>query len=476
VNTIAIANRADCCEGRSEGIKAYVIDQDDNEILCGSFGKAGKGETVAVTCGEEVNAKRVKIVGSHRGPINLAEVMAFGANYGISNVLFQTPAAGLKVSGNCHVGHGSGVKNANTGILTDGETNSKKGYWHSCKRGTSAFAKFNLEAPASITRVDITNRADCCEDRLTNVQVLLKNSETNKEVLCGRIGRTGRGQTARVTCDDTIKANQVIVKGGNGNLHFSEIKAWGENFNQAFPVVDCVGGWSTTETCNAGTKGYSTQTYAVTGEPKNGGLKCPFDHGATQTEECVQPVDIEFSVAETEESFTAAKQEDFAQAVADKLGIDRSQVKLSIGVKKNPISRRLSEGLIITITIEVFASEVFENLVTLESEEFSEQVATASGVTPTFEQLKPAAGSNICATCKWIDFGNGTGKIEVIHYINSQKSGEKGLQHKCYHIGDVCKCICKETAFVAGGVVSHKGHIGHNNLKKNGKVVSTPHQ
>merc|ERR1712028_286080 len=95
-------------------------------------------------------------------------------------------------------------------------------------------------------------------------------------------------------------------------------------------------------------------------------------------------------------------------------------VKITVGAKANPVSRRL-----VVAEVEKLESEAF---------------AKATGA--TFLQFKPTKGANgvskMCATCKW----DGK-KIIVTHYINAQKHGEKGLQHKCYHDGDTCKCVCK---------------------------------
>jgi len=189
------------------------------------------------------------------------------------------------------------------------------------------------------------------------------------------------------------------------------------------------------------------------------------------------PVDVEMTVAgETEESFTQDKQTTLIESIAAQLGIDASLISIKIGRQSNPIARRLSGSeLLITVTIAMEPEKVTEDVETLESPAFKEAVATATGITTTFQAFKPAKTDSgvtpLCARCKW----DGT-RIHVEHFINAQKHGEKGLQHKCYHIAGKCTCKCKATPFEAGGVVSHHGHVGHNDLKKNGRVVSTPHE
>merc|ERR1719162_772694 len=189
------------------------------------------------------------------------------------------------------------------------------------------------------------------------------------------------------------------------------------------------------------------------------------------------PVDVEMTVAgETEESFTQDKQTTLIESIAAQLGIDASLISIKIGRKSNPIARRLSGSeLLITVTIAMEVEKVTEEVEKLESPAFKEAVATATGITTTFQAFKPAKTESgvtpLCARCKW----DGT-RIHVEHFINAQKHGEKGLQHKCYHIAGKCTCKCKAAPFEAGGVVSHHGHVGHNNLKNNRGIVETPHE
>jgi len=164
------------------------------------------------------------------------------------------------------------------------------------------------------------------------------------------------------------------------------------------------------------------------------------------------PVDVEFEVAgETEETFTEDKQTAFINAISAELGIDASLITLTVGVKPNPIARRLVEGdaLLITITITLKAEQISAKVEKLESPALVATIAASTGITATFEAFKPAKTeggvSPLCARCKWEN-----NRIVVEHFINAQKHGEKGLQHKCYHLGDKCVCKCKAAAFSDG--------------------------
>lgn len=152
---------------------------------------------------------------------------------------------------------------------------------------------------------------------------------------------------------------------------------------------------------------------------------------------------------ETTEKLSPAKETSLKASIAAELGMSQDDIIITIGQIGNPIdgkrSRRLTTGLLITITFKVPADKAVAIVETLEEPAFAEAVAKSTGVTVEFQQFKPAAGSSVCATCK---YEPETDRIRVTHYINSQKSGDKGLQHKCYHTADNrCVCKCQQTEF-----------------------------
>jgi len=210
--------------------------------------------------------------------------------------------------------------------------------------------------------------------------------------------------------------------------------------------IDCTAAfsaWSTcSKTCGGGTQ---TKTWQITSPAQVNGA-CAHASGYTMdqecnTNECPEPVDVEMEINETEESFTDDKKKALQNEIANQLGLDPEDVEINVGAKPNPVSRRLissSRGLLITVTIKVLPSKVTEEIAVLESPTFTQKVAAATGIKTEFKAFKPTHGSSICATCKWDGH-----RVAVTHYVNAQKHGEKGLQHKCYHTrGGNCKCVC----------------------------------
>jgi len=251
-------------------------------------------------------------------------------------------------------------------------------------------------------------------------------------------------------CDVTIGNNAgahtdgtFLTNCNNYQDGVSEIRTYVE-----MTPVDCVGAHGTFSTCSKSCGGGSkTRTFELSSAAQHGGAACSHAHGHIETEECntnecPEVVDVEMTISETKESFTEDKKTALKDEIAKALGLSSDEVTITVGAKVNKVSRRLigatTTGLLITVTINVLPSKVTEEVDKIASPTFATNVATATGITPTFKAFKPAHGSSICATCVW----DGS-KIQVVHYINAQKHGEKGLQHKCYHEAGKCKCECQ---------------------------------
>jgi len=199
----------------------------------------------------------------------------------------------------------------------------------------------------------------------------------------------------------------------------------------------CAESCETLDACKAWTFGNGNRCYLMdeqhlkyVGEaPTNGAF-----NSGTCTESQQESLDVEMSVDYTEEEFKAKKTE-LTASIAASLGVSAGDIEISIGSKVNPRedARRLSTAaLLITVTFKVPASKVSTIVEKLETPTFKK----ATGA--SFVALKPAHGSSICATCTW----DGT-KIHVTHYINAQRAGVKGAQHKCYHDKTSNQCHCK---------------------------------
>jgi hypothetical protein len=199
------------------------------------------------------------------------------------------------------------------------------------------------------------------------------------------------------------------------------------------------------DTCKTGQQ---TRVFSITTSAVGPSAQCAHEHDSVETRpcnadpECPEEAAVETVISKTEEPFTEDEQESFINALAAELGIDADLISIEIGEVRNPTSRRLTEGLLITVTIAgVTPAKAVEEIEKLESPAFVEKIAEETGVTVEFKQFKPAHGSLLCATCKWDEV---SGRIQTTHYINSQTHGTKGMQHRCYHYDGKCKCECNK--------------------------------
>ena len=115
-----------------------------------------------------------------------------------SNILLNVGGDNTWVSGNCYVGHSSGVKTSSTGVMTDGVVNSRQGYWHAC-RSSGAWAKFRLPYVSDIDSVSVWNRADCCEGRIHGATASLVDVDGKEHRCSGSFKNNGRGAKTTAT-------------------------------------------------------------------------------------------------------------------------------------------------------------------------------------------------------------------------------------------------------------------------------------
>ncbi|XP_072110435.1 fucolectin-4-like isoform X1 [Mobula birostris] len=76
--------------------------------------------------------------------------------------------------------------------------------------------------------VKITNRGDCCWDRLKNAKVIVGDSVGRRAEgkVCGVISSLGCGETAVLLCHDTPGRIVTVVLGGYGILTLCEVEVY----------------------------------------------------------------------------------------------------------------------------------------------------------------------------------------------------------------------------------------------------------
>ncbi|XP_032894004.1 uncharacterized protein LOC116984049 [Amblyraja radiata] len=231
VSSIRIANRGDCCSEQLQGAEVRIGNSLENNgnsnKLCGIVQVASKTATFTFYCkgfiGRYVN---VFIPGPDK-ILALCEVEVFGFYMPTGtvttgeNVVFGAPAI-----------QSSTAQKADAGRATDG--NSQSHWTHSSctltNRTKDPWWRVDLNDIYAISMVSITNRKDCCSDRLIGAEIRIGNSledNGNSNRVCGII-KSVSATTQVFSCGGfTGQYVNVIILGPAKTLTLCEVQVFG---------------------------------------------------------------------------------------------------------------------------------------------------------------------------------------------------------------------------------------------------------
>ncbi|XP_042322587.1 uncharacterized protein LOC121930412 [Sceloporus undulatus] len=211
VLSVVVTNRGDCCADRIRGAEIRIGDSKERGGIrnprCTTITSLNLGETGKFECDEMLGRYVTITIPDTNRYLSLCEVQVFGQllippipNVALDGKAFQSSsysqlgAAEHAIDGSlvADFGHGSCTH-------TDYELNP---WW-----------MVDLKAEFNVTRVDITNREDCCAYRLDGAEIRIGNSRetggsTNPR--CAVISSIGRGETESFDCKG-MKGQYVTV-------------------------------------------------------------------------------------------------------------------------------------------------------------------------------------------------------------------------------------------------------------------------
>ncbi|GMH44697.1 hypothetical protein BSKO_12649 [Bryopsis sp. KO-2023] len=205
VTKVVVTNRGDCCWDRLKFMEISVGDKQPYTLnpSCVTGGQAGRGEAKSWKC--DLTGRYVTVSLRATNYLTLCEVQVYG-------LVNTPPPADMLVSPGKNVIQSStafgGV--AQRGI--DGKINSQ---WTggSCTHTTlmsHPFWQVDLGKILQITRVKITNRADCCWDRLSKMKISVGNKQPyTLNPACVVNGAQARGETKDWKCQ--MKGRYVTI-------------------------------------------------------------------------------------------------------------------------------------------------------------------------------------------------------------------------------------------------------------------------
>jgi hypothetical protein len=198
---VSIINRQDCCQDRIAGCRLIVMDENktilDSHVI-NSVAKTYSFNMPALTYGKYVKLEHLTS-GKY---LNIAEIQIFTTQSALAYYLgydgttkpmsasllpFDNSALTLIPISASQITMSSQHADFNPSKLLDNNDNT---FAHTAT-GSKEWIKITLKKDIQIAKIIITNRKDCCQDRIQNSILEIKNSEGNTTYYHRIFGSTG---------------------------------------------------------------------------------------------------------------------------------------------------------------------------------------------------------------------------------------------------------------------------------------------
>ncbi|XP_006004939.1 uncharacterized protein LOC102347739 [Latimeria chalumnae] len=231
INNVIITNRADCCSERLSGVKVWVGDSldihDITNLQCTPCDSVDfPGPIVRFTCNGRAGRYITVLIPNRKAYLSLCEVEVLGSVIGGQIPGGQNIAVkGIATQSSVYDYRGvpehaiDGNNDANYGGLSCTHTQLEFNPWW----------RLDLQDSHAISTVVITNRADCCSERLRGVEVWVENSLDNYDVTksqCTPLDSVDfPGPTVRFSCNEwTARYITIIIPNRKEYLSLCEVE------------------------------------------------------------------------------------------------------------------------------------------------------------------------------------------------------------------------------------------------------------
>lgn len=234
ITRIKVTNRRDCCSERLNNFEVRVGDVKplgdgsmDNSVanpLCSSGVIVGRGATREITCLGTGRYVTLRLAGQGK-ILTLCEVQVFAeVDRGVS-VENEILLSRSKPTFQSSTGYG-GVSNR----AVDG---NKRGVYgggsctHTLQTANPWWA-VDLGAQQRVARIRVTNRSDCCAERLSNFEIRVGNARPSgkgrQNTVCKAGASVPRGQTFEFECQGVGRFVSIRIPGANKILTLCEVE------------------------------------------------------------------------------------------------------------------------------------------------------------------------------------------------------------------------------------------------------------
>ncbi|XP_064410301.1 pentraxin fusion protein-like [Latimeria chalumnae] len=229
ISRVAITNRGDCCAERLEGAEVRIGNSLDNNgnnnPKCGAVESTSAGSTHTFCCSGMEGRYVSIVIPGRKDVLSLCEVEIFG-------IPAECPKLNVALYGKADqssVYHEEGMpehaidgnKNSNYTIKSCTHTIPETGPWW----------RVDLKKPHQISRVAITNRGDCCAERLEGAEVRIGNSldnNGNNNPKCATVESPWAGSTETFCCYGMEgRYVNIVIPGREVSLTLCEVEVYG---------------------------------------------------------------------------------------------------------------------------------------------------------------------------------------------------------------------------------------------------------
>ena len=200
IQRIEVVNRAGCCPERLAGLVLRVLDDSNNTVATTTLHNPGDGGTVTFTPPAGTRGRSVKI-GLEGGATN------GGGNYYVTVAEVRVISTVVSQSTSHPSYPASYALDGNITTFTHTDATTPNNWW-----------QYDMGQTRSIDRVEVVNRVDCCNNRLTGLVLRIQDSN-QVTVATTTLVDAGAGQT--VTFDPPPGTNgryiRIGLEGGQRN-------------------------------------------------------------------------------------------------------------------------------------------------------------------------------------------------------------------------------------------------------------------
>lgn len=222
VKTVKIFNRMDCCSDRLSNTNIYVQDGDKKQLCANTGDMNGVSMKVFECLGNGFKGNAVFIQKVGKGILSLCEVEVHGvqSKETVTNLSLKRATSQSST-------YNAGGYTYPSKLAVDGNQGTS-GNYGGCTHtysNTPSWWKVALDSESEVYEVKVTNRMDCCSDRLSNAVIYVLSGD--KKSICANVGDMKDTAVKTFKCAGGSIVGDAVMIQNDGYLSLCEVEVRG---------------------------------------------------------------------------------------------------------------------------------------------------------------------------------------------------------------------------------------------------------